>query len=818
MLDNPDACTPRWCFAWRDGDGAKCDADDVSCRARPIDCEVADPGHHCAAGSYPDGDGSCRPGGSLVAQPDGGGPIPRGPPMVGDSSKCPPGFVASAADSTATCAPDPKDCGDDAWGGVQDGAGVVFVDPSAGVDGKGSRAQPYGNLASALAVVPADGTVALAAGTYSATIAPKAALKLVGRCAALVALVGQPPVSGGVAAPVVDVTDVPAPGLVLTDVRIVAAGAAIVVHNGHTTLRRVALQTPNGDGLTAIGGKTVVKIENVILSGPADAKLEAKDVAAVRVRDGARATLLRVRLDRPAGGAVLVRDGGSSLQGSQVAVLKRRPRSVWWPGTIEVIKGAQANVSGLLLQGNDGAGVYVHGPNSEAVIEDLLIKPPPDQAPAEGAGAGAAVADGGRLELRRAALYGSRGVGLRAMGSGSRLLATDVLVADTEAWAKTGFEGYGALVEGGAKMTLSRVRITRSRIAALAVAEPGSEVTATDLVCDHTRPHHNAHTLGHGVQVSSGGWATLRRARLLANHSDGLLALHADTRVDATDLLVEGTLPEPANGKFGGGVGAHIGARVVLRRAWLKGNRHIGLLASGEGAVLRADDVLVQGTEAGKGGEYGWGGHARIHGRLELVGTRITGNREWGLVAGAARMDVAGSTVADTRVQAKDATSGGGVGAIGRIIDGQLVQCDVRLVDSVLHNNRTAGLAFGFGRATVRRCRITGTRASAFDPLDTLPGPKAMADGVMAYTAAQLTMSHCLLHDNSRAGLLVGAGSTADVGASALSGSVWGVVTQDGGVAALDDTLLHDNSQANVAGDLGLAVPEPPAIVEASPP
>ena len=854
-LDAIADCVPRWCWNAQNDRGGACDpATDPSCPliGRPCTADelAADAG--CPAGMWPAADGNCIPAGlssDATSGVDGAPPPLRAPPGVppltplptllntrfcadpatGDAHVCadgqsacppgqmpgaspphtfipvgvpwlcPPGFVvddpAPSDGGLPTCKPDPADCGTDPFGGVQQAADHVFVDASAPPGGNGTRAKPFASLQSAK-IIPG-GILAIAAGTYTVSIAFPVGLHMQGRCAHLVKLVAPPNKYTVVA------NGKTGDEMRLTGVTLTGAGIGLLaITPVPVVLERVFISGNSVGPLSAQGATTNLTIVDSVLSGgPPNGE---KNSPGASISGGAHVTLKRVRATR-----------------FQATAL----------GTIN---------AGTLL-----------------VASELLVDETTHALQTMQTGYGVSVRDGSRAELTSVRLSRNTTAALRIEGAGATLLARAVIADHTRPRGLDGTGGFGLLVVSGAAAHVHGVRLSANSSAGATVLEPATKLIARGLIVDGTQPDKSASEQGAGLQILSGASGDVGSIRLSANTASGLVVHLPGSSLSARDVLVDATLPTKETYDAGIGINVTDGAALDLLRARVTDCVNTGVLVGSQAATLRARELLVDHIAAGASGHGGHAVSAAEGGRIDLVGVRLHRNLQAALaVAGPTSIVRARGLLIDQTSAAPEVAAGHGAtcqtggtiavagGRIHRSIEAGASAYEgatLTLAGVVIERTQAepkaglfgAGLAIN-GKATSLNlvgCRVVNnTVAAAY----LVKGNVAVAGSVFARTAvgtavrngeafvfadgligsslASLTVADSAFVDQQRAAIhLVGDGSATVTRTIAGIGH-YGIATEGSGTLDAAHNLLVGNQQ-NRVGDQKLQLPAPPAAV-----
>ncbi len=380
------------------------------------------------------------------------------------------------------------------------------------------------------------------------------------------------------------------------------------------------------------------------------------------------------------------------------------------PGTVIALgKGTHAGPimlgDGITLRGACAADTLVATPStatgrasivatgSSVSVADLQITGP---------FIGLRVESGGSLEARGVLVVGADAGALNATG-GATLDARDVVTRDTN--------GVGIGILGGAHATIDRALVEGSLSFGVYVAGAGTDVALSDIAVSGTTGAES----DAGIGLSDESHATIERAVLEGNEGSGLFLDGTPTdgpSVEATDLVVRGSIPAGGNESSGNGIGVYETGTADLHRVLLEGNTAAGLIVDGGtgGAVatLHAADLVVRDTRETTLGQEGAGITFAQNAEGQLDRILLTRNHAVGLGAGSGVTLVANdSVIEDTMENGGDPPLGIGVWAgLGGV---------VHLSRSRIERNHEAGLlATGPGSTVdLTDVDINRTQASA---------------------------------------------------------------------------------------------------------
>ena len=498
------------------------------------------------------------------------------------------------------------------------------------------------------------------------------------------------------------------------------------VHNSIVTLNRVVIERTHGQSIAGVFGSTLVIEDSVIRDGqltPIGAPYSSGILVA-----GSHASIARtVVLNHPGLGIGAIMDGhltvtdsvvsqcnlavvaeDSEIEASSILLsdnvrgglqLNASTVSAEDAVIIRTTAGADAfpaRAFGCEIGGNltlrrayiaatEGFGGLVSGVETTALLEDVHIHQ--TGAAADGSyGRAIEVSRGGKLRGRRLRLTENR-QGLISIGLGSEIEIDDVvMVADPNAtWPSNDDPPMGVSAEAGGALTIRRAVAEDVPLVSVRIIGSGSRGRISDLTATRTRGVRVASTpVGIAVAVASGATLEGERWHLRESEGQGLLAGGGLTRLDVTDLVVEGTVPA----RDGiGGYGAVIvdGANVTMDRAWLHDNREAAIAV--QAALLSGSDLTIEDTiSRTSDGEGGRGLIIQQGASTMLSRLRIARSHDLGIaVAGEGSIaQIDHASIQDTRSRrCLDGDICGGIG-IASYLSGRIEMSHFAISESAL--------------------------------------------------------------------------------------------------------------------------------------
>jgi len=565
--------------------------------------------HHAADGdlsdaSVSDADGPGRDGDSPEDLPPT--PVAPAPPMLPVFEPCPEGWraVAITDDENAPTICDPwpeggrSECApDEAWfpgdpgcgligsacsegpfteGLAEDGS-VLFVLAGGEPGGLGTRDSPFSSIAEALDEASNGTTVALSKGTFEEAIRVRSGVTLLGACVSETQVTIMDPSTDGM--------------------------GTISVFGSDVTIRNLQVSSERS-AIVAYGARYSAHLEDLLL-------IDSRYIA-----------LFLGRGSRTTGHNVVIRD--TSVRAEDGALGR----------AVSVQEGATAELSRLIAVRSAEHGVYVAGEGATLELTDSMIGETGSSEARPSGGHGLSVSGAGHAILRRGVLEANGETAVYASNEGSFLSLEDVLMSDNRGNPVTGDLGLGLLVEDGAEASAVRVASLRNRSAGVVVSGTGSFLLATDLVVAQTGAPLHGETFGRGLEAQFGGHAEIRRGFFLENQDSGVIASNPWTVLDLQDVTVQDTLARLGDETGGYGLVAHDSAEVRIERVSFSGNLGAGIFVEALAETFELEDVVVRNTlgRASTGLE-GYGIVVRMGTVAQGQRILVEGNQSMGVLA-----------------------------------------------------------------------------------------------------------------------------------------------------------------------------------------
>lgn len=286
------------------------------------------------------------------------------------------------------------------------------------------------------------------------------------------------------------------------------------------SVTRALVEENGGTGVLAAGPDGPSELVLV------DATLRRNDGASVQVQEGSRGTLTRIDASEALGTELVIRGEGVTARASDLRLhdprrLPDEPPELDRARGIEVRVGASATIDRVLVERAFQIGIFVEAA-APTTIRDAIVRDTTARDDFVGDFGRAIEVRDGSATLERLLFERNRGAGLVA-GGAATVVASDVVVTDTMGSGTLRATGKGIVANGGSQLTLSRVRLQRNREVTLAAFEAGTRIVASDVVIADSleRDCRMDVCAGYAAGIGAGAYlgATMRLERFLVDRS-----------------------------------------------------------------------------------------------------------------------------------------------------------------------------------------------------------------------------------------------------------------------------------------------------------
>jgi len=505
---------------------------------------------------------------------------------------------------------------------------ILYVRAGEPGGGDGTIGAPFGLIADAMAVADPLDVVALSKGTFDEYVTVRGGITLWGAC------VAETVINSSVAA---------------------EWSGAIIIAGSDTEVRNLSVSGPR-PGIMMEGASRTTLIEDVLVTASTKygvrvqhghavlRNLVVRDVLSdgdgrmgrgLNVSNRATVELTRDVFEGNRDTSIVVFDAGTSLVMQDVAL--RDTLSVEVDGQfgvgLHVQDGAHAELTRGVVELAREAGIQAIGAGTSVDLTDVVVRDTLGLEIDGSNGRGLGVQQGAQVRVTRGLFDRNRFYGVFVFWNDTSLEMTDVVVRDTRHSTNDGGGGMGLSVYSGGGCTVTRALLARNLTAGVYAVGDGSQLTMTDVLVHGTRSHEVTEVMGRGLQVNEGASVEVLRGAFEMNSEVGVSCLDPGTRLLMTDVVVRDTRHSPARGLFGVGLQAGVGSHVEVTRGLIERNRTIGVSAHWEDTVVVLTDVTVAGTLerdcavdtcAGFGAGSGIGAFGGAH--IEATRFLLTGN------------------------------------------------------------------------------------------------------------------------------------------------------------------------------------------------
>jgi len=468
--------------------------------------------------------------------------------------------------------------------------------------------------------------------------------------------------------------------------------------------------------------------------------------------------------------------------------------------------GVRLNSNGAyaLLQ-----GVWIHGATREGVsqsvnggtvrLDGVLIDSM--QALSDGTmGWGIGTRQNCDVRVESSAVETARDVGVWSVANTIHL--EDTLIRNTLPRESGGKAGRGVELQVGAALTADRVLLDHNHDYGVAVLE-GSSAILEDVVVFDTQPEQVGADSGVGViVVQQNSSLTLRRSQLIGNREAGAMATGAGARLTLETVVIRDTLPVLLSGVYGNGIWIDSGAALAADRVLLDGNKNAGVIAVSTGTTADLTDVIVRNTvdDAADHADHigdGEGVWAEQGSGVSLTNCLLEGNHGTGAVA-----RFAGTTLALQNTAVLDTNS--------RVFDGLRGYClDVTDgADAFVAGGLFSGCQ-GVGIASDAAGSVLELEDVTVEGIRSEEGSRGNGAGMWIDAGAQVTLAKGRFAGNRTVGVyIMGAGTTAELTDVSVSGTLpeeagnvlgRGMEIDSGAQVTLTRGMFSQNRDAGIA-------------------
>jgi hypothetical protein len=337
--------------------------------------------------------------------------------------------------------------------------------------------------------------------------------------------------------------------------------------------------------------------------------------------------------------------GGNGSVGAPFAHIQDGVTVAGAGGGRRVLVAAGTYLENLVFEAGH-AGVEVRGRCAELVVVDgsgdseaagMRIDPGGSSEPIALAGftLERSVADGvlvesGTVTLRDAVLADNALASLYVDGPETHVEIENVEIRGAVP-TETGTFSRAIGVNGGAYLAIRSCLLADNMIGGMTVAGDDTVVEAVDLEVRNTLPNPAGY-YGHGIQLSEGS-CTLRATGLIVDQATtyGICTFDAGPRLELVDAVVRDTRPNIDDSGGYGLVVAGTDTGVDIVHSLFEANTSCGVMSQGEGNVVTLAGVVIRDTQPHPLGVYGQGLTISEGSRARIVDSSLQRNQSMGI-------------------------------------------------------------------------------------------------------------------------------------------------------------------------------------------
>jgi hypothetical protein len=462
---------------------------------------------------------------------------------------------------------------------------------------------------------------------------------------------------------------------------------------------------------------------------------------------------------------------------------------------------------------------------------------------------GIAAVEGAHIVARSLRIERIRGIGVGALDAGSSIELDDARVADV-AEDPAGYTSSGLVAQDGASVVARDLVVERVAQGGALASTAGALLDLERSVIRDPLPLSDG-SGGRGLSLQDGGLLVARDLVIERAHDVGIFVASVGTVADLDGATIRGTRLEPAapNGASAEGIAVQEGGVLLARGLLVEDSIGIGIGMMEAGSHAEVDGLIIRGTRSA-GTEPLFARGLEVDDGANFVGrnVRIEGNEQAGVLSGGlgAHVELYDSVVAD-QVELPGAAGGGGIAVqsgatvhLERVlvlrnpgIGVVITEGGGALVDVWIEDSSPTGEDYARGLGVQDGAQVTaeglvidgfaevgvfiGESGALLEIADSVvrggrapPGDPMGGRGVAVGPDASLVAEGLLLEDNQEVGILVGAGSSAQLVDVTVRGTQpdevgafgTGLHVQEGGVVDATRLLLLDNHSVGALAGL----------------
>jgi hypothetical protein len=327
-------------------------------------------------------------------------------------------------------------------------------------------------------------------------------------------------------------------------------GAGLDVRGGGRATLRRGVVAGNRDAGVLARADAVLSLEDVAVRDTRSEDATRSSGHGLYAHAGADVTAARIVLERNRTLGVLAVDG-AAVRLADAVVRDTQPReadSEFGRG-LAALRGASIAATRISIERNRNVGAFGFGSGTLVRLEDAVIRDTDSAMSDGGGGRGFNVQDAARGELVRVVATGNRDVSVFAIFGSTVLDIRDLVASGTRDQRVDPRGGWGLGFQTAATGRVSRVRLEDNEEIGLFAAVDGTRVEIEDLDVRDTESLSVDGAMGRAVNVQGGARVTVTRASLERSREIAFFVSGTATTAAVTDLSIATVVPPACDGE-----------------------------------------------------------------------------------------------------------------------------------------------------------------------------------------------------------------------------------------------------------------------------
>jgi len=379
-----------------------------------------------------------------------------------------------------------------------------------------------------------------------------------------------------------------------------------VVDGASLTASGLVVEQGREAGIVILAPGTIADLADVIIRDQQGREADGESGLAISVEGGAVATIARAVLVRNRSFGLQVLDADTLVTATDLVIADNQSRlgDSLVGRAINVDVGGRLEAARVRLEGNREAGITVGIAESTMTLTDAVIR---DTLPEEGTGffgRGIGAAEGARFVGTRLLVERTLDSAIIASGEGATMRLSDVVIRDTRHHEASGEgAGRGLTAQRGGHVEATRIVVEHSQEIGVYVSGATSDLVIVDGDIRATRENPVTLEGGRGIVVQVGAVLDGTRVRVAESREVGVSAT-ANATVTLRDFFLAGVIESACDGggcqAFDQGYGvASLTSNVQIEGFEIDGASTCGVFIALPPANLELSSGVVSGSRIG---------------------------------------------------------------------------------------------------------------------------------------------------------------------------------------------------------------------------